>query len=129
VTPAKKRSKRPHRLERASAQQARAAEPETSRRVYPEWRWRTFPVFAAFVLGLLIASIISGAPSNDVAAMVQIAALLGVGYVIAHMFVMNVIIAGRLRRRQQAIDRGETPPDEVEDVAVYPDDEDAGAKR
>ena len=33
----------------------------------PEWRWRTFPVFCAFVVGLLVASFINGRPSNNVA--------------------------------------------------------------
>ena len=84
------------------------------------WQWRTFPVFAAFVVGLLIASIINGEPSNTVAAIVQLLALLGVAYVLVHLFVMNVIIAGRERRRQRRPERGETADGDWEDEAVYP---------
>ena len=86
----------------------------------PRWRWRTFPVLAAFVIGLLVASFINGRPSNGAAAAVQIAAIAGFGYVLAHLFVTNVIVAGRVRRRRRAIERGEQPSDDYEDEVVYP---------
>jgi hypothetical protein len=89
----------------------------------PDWRWRSFPVFFAFVVGLLLASIINGAPGNDLAAVVQILALLGVGYGLAHLFVTNVIVAGRIRRRERMIQRGENPDEEWVDEVVHPDDE------
>ena len=62
----------------------------------------------AFVCGLLIASLVNGRPQNDVAALVQIVAVLGLGYCLAHLFVVNVVIAGRIKRRNAALARGET---------------------
>jgi hypothetical protein len=90
----------------------------------PEWRWRTFPVFFAFVAGVLLASLINP-PNSDFGYAVQIAALAGFGYGIAHLFVVNVIVAGRLKRRRQAIERGETPPEDFEEELVYKDEEPA----
>ena len=90
--------------------------PRTSR-----WQWRTFPVFVAFVSGLLIASVINGQPSNVLAAAVQIGALFGVIYALVHLFVTNVIVAGRAKRRQQALERGDDPDDQWEEEAVYTD--------
>lgn len=83
-------------------------------RVRPDWRWRTFPVFTAFATGLLIAFLVNEGSANPVAAVVQIAALLGVGYSLAHLIVSNVIRAGRSTRGRQ---------DDTEDVVVYPDDD------
>lgn len=98
------------------------SQPEHDAPVYPRWKWRTFPVFMAFVCGLLIASFANGQPQNDLAALVQILAVLGLGYCIAHLFVVNVVIAGRIKRRGAALARGETPPDDLETELVYPDD-------
>lgn len=92
------------------------------RRVTPDWQWRTFPVFCAFVVGLLIASIVNGEPGNALGAIVQLAALVGVAYALIHLFVMNVIVAGRAKRRDAAIARGEAPADEWEDEIVYPEE-------
>jgi len=90
----------------------------------PRWRWRTFPVFFAFVLGLLVAGIVNGEQNNEFAWIVQLLALLGVGYGLVHLFVTNVIVAGRVRRRERPIARGEQPPDdEWVDEVVHPDDE------
>ncbi len=94
----------------------------TPARAHPDWRWRTFPVLCAFVVGLLAASFINGRPNNSVAAIVQIAALLGVSYCLAHLFVMNVVVAGRIKRRQQAAERGEQLDEDFEEELVYPDD-------
>ncbi len=110
---------RPARARSAAAPISRAAASE--RDDYPGWRWRTFPVFAAFVAGLLLAFIVNEGSVNPVAFVLQLLAILGVGYVIAHFFVANVIVAGRVRRRRDAIARGETPDDEMEDVVVYED--------
>lgn len=90
----------------------------------PDWRWRSFPVFAAFVAGMLLAFIVNGTTQNPVAFVVAVLAIMGCVYAAIHLFVMNVIVAGRVRRRQQAIARGETPPEDMEDVVVY-DDADA----
>ena len=82
----------------------------------PNWRWRTFPVFAAFVAGLLIASIVNRETDSAIEGAVQIAALVGTIYVLIHLFVMNVLVAGRIRRREQE------SVDEFEDVVVHPDE-------
>jgi hypothetical protein len=72
-------------------------------------------VFAAFVSGILLAFLVNEGSVNPVAFVLQIAALLGVGYSLAHLFVTNVIVAGRRRRAD--------PDDDTEDVVVYPDEE------
>lgn len=87
----------------------------------PQWKWRTFPVFCALVAGILIASVANGVPDNAAAAVLQIAALGGVGYAIAHLFVTNVIIAGRIRRRDAlASVAPEATDDEWVDEIVHP---------
>ncbi len=91
------------------------------RRLTPDWRWRSFPVFTALVTGVLIDSLISP-PSNTAGQVLRIAALLGFGYVLAHLFVVNVIVAGRVRRREKAIARGEVPADDFVEEAVYPEE-------
>lgn len=88
-------------------------------RARPEWRWRTFPVFFAFVTGMLLAGFLNGAPTNTTAAIAQIAAVAGFGYALAHLFVANVIIAGRERRRRQAMERGEEPVEDFEEELIY----------
>lgn len=80
-------------------------------------------MFFAFVVGLLIASFINGRPNNGVAAAMQVIALAGVGYGVAHLFVTNVIVAGRIKRRREAEARGETLPEDYEEELVYGDDE------
>lgn len=102
---------------RTHAADAKSQRPSAS----PNWRWRTFPVFAAFVAGLLIASLLNRETDTTIEGAVQIAALVGASYVLIHLFVMNVLVAGRIRRREQSIARGEAPDDEFEDVVVHPD--------
>jgi hypothetical protein len=85
-----------------------------SPRTRPDWRWRSFPVFAAFAAGMLIAFVVNEGSVNPVAFVLQIAALLGVGYSLAHLLVTNVLAAGRNRRADR---EGDT-----EDVIVYPDE-------
>ena len=63
---------------------------------------------------MLIAFVVNEGSANPVAFFLQIAALLGVGYSIAHLLVINVLGAGRTRRRD--------PDDETEDVIVHPDE-------
>jgi hypothetical protein len=86
----------------------------------PDWRWRTFPVLAAFFAGLLIASLLNTETDHAVEAIVQIVAICGAAYVLIHLVVMNVIVAGRIKRRDAAIARGEEPEEQFEDVVVYP---------
>ncbi len=88
----------------------------------PAWKWRTFPVFAALVTGMLVAFVVNEGSVNPVAYVLQIVALLGVGYCIAHFVVRNVIIGGQMRRRD-AMARGETPAEDLEDVVVYPEEQ------
>ena len=118
-----------HRLAAASPGEQSRQQHESSqasvaprRRVTPDWRWRSFPVFAALVAGVLIDSLISP-PSNTGGQVLRVLALLGFGYVLAHLFVTNVIVAGRVRRREKAIARGETPEDDFVEEAVYPKEE------
>lgn len=94
---------------------SRAVPPlQAGRRARPDWRWRSFPVFAALSGGMLIAFVVNEGSANPAAFFLQIAALLGVGYSIAHLLVINVLGAGRTRRR--------IPEDETEDVIVHPDE-------
>ena len=83
-------------------------------RTRPVWRWRTFPVFAALCTGMLIAFFVNKGSANPVAAVVMIAALLGVGYSLAHLVVTNIVTVGRTKRSPSG---GET-----EDVIVHPDE-------
>ena len=94
-----------------SGEAAPAAPP---RRTRPDWRWRSFPVFAAFAAGMLLAFIVNEGSVTPVAFVLQIAALLGVGYSLAHLFVTNIIATRRTRR--------DHPDDDTEDVVVYPDE-------
>jgi hypothetical protein len=100
---------------------AATAEPVLDEPVTARWQWRSFPVFVAFVSGVLIASVINGQPANPLAAVVQLLALFGVIYSLVHLFVTNVIVAGRAKRRREAIARGDTPEDDWEDEAMYPE--------
>lgn len=99
----------------------RVIEREISR-TPPRWQWRTFPVFFALVSGLLLASFVNGTPDNTIAAIVQLAAIGGFGYGLAHLFVTNVIVAGRAKRRAEAIGRGDVPAEDWEDETIYPDE-------
>ncbi len=94
----------------------------------PEWRWRTFPVFFAFVSGMLLAFLVNEGTVNAPAAVLLIAALLGFGYGLAHLFVTNVVMAGRTRRGEGALARGEVPDDEFGDELVYRDEETADTR-
>ena len=91
-------------------------------RVTPEWRWRTFPVFFAFVCGMLLAFFSNEGTVNPVAFVLLLAALLGFGFGIAHLIVTNFYVARRVRARREAIARGETPPEDFQDELVFPKD-------
>ncbi len=121
---ARKRKRAKAAAESRPAQAARTQEPATAptRGALPQWKWRTFPVFFAFVAGVLIASLVNP-PSGNAGYALQLAALAGFGYGLAHLFVTNVVIAGRLKRRREAAARGEEPPESFEEELVYPDEE------
>jgi hypothetical protein len=80
----------------------------------PDWRWRTFPVIAAFVFGALLASLIDR-PDSDFALVVRVLLIVAAGYCVAHLFVGYVLVP---RRRRPAA--GSRARDEVE--LVYDDD-------
>jgi hypothetical protein len=88
-------------------------------RTAPRWQWRTFPVLAAFIVGLTAGAFADGRPDSDFGLVVRVFAILGFAYVLIHMFVMNVIVAGRVKRREagEMDDR-----EEYEDVVVQPDE-------
>jgi hypothetical protein len=79
-------------------------------------------VLAAFVGGLLIGSFIDGRPDNNLGVAVRVIAIAGAAYVLIHLFVMNVIVAGRIKRRDSASADGDASDDHYEDVVVYPDE-------
>jgi len=87
----------------------------------PDWRWRSFPVLAAFIAGLLVDSILNP-PASDAAVVVRVVAVLGAGYCLAHLFIVNTIVARRIQARQKALATGETDEDEWVDEVVHPDE-------
>lgn len=87
------------------------------------WQWRTFPVFVALAVGLLFGSFLDGRPDTDLGVAVRVLAVLMVSYAIVHLFVVNVIVAGRIRRRRETVARGEIPAEDLEDELVYGEDE------
>lgn len=93
----------------------RGGDPSSVQGARRDWRWRTFPVFAAFSFGLLVAFLVNEGSANPVAFVVQIGALLGVGYSLAHLVVSNIVASGNARRGRAE--------DDTEDVVVYPDEE------
>jgi hypothetical protein len=101
---------------------SRTSDALPQRRYTPQWNWRTFPVFTAFVAGMLLVYLVNGGSYNPGGFILQIVALVGVAYAIVHLIVVNVIVAGRARRRDEAIARGETPAEDYEDVVEYDDD-------
>ncbi len=107
-------------------QQRLAAEPAHDQAVghapnLPQWKWRTFPVFAAFVAGMLLDSVLNP-PASGPGTAIRIIALLGVGYVLAHLVVVNVVVARRIKAREKALAAGEDPDVEWVDEVVHPDD-------
>lgn len=87
------------------------------------WQWRTFPVFVALAAGLFFGSFLDGRPDTDLGVAVRVLAVLMVSYAIIHLFVVNVIVAGRIRRRRETVARGEIPEEDLEDELVYGEDE------
>ena len=69
-----------------------ATETETSPAL-PDWRWRTFPVFFAFVAGALVMALVAG---SIIGFAVSWLAVLGMAYGLAHI-VTRQFIARRRR--------------------------------
>jgi peptidoglycan/LPS O-acetylase OafA/YrhL len=117
------RKKKPHRGRVGARGGAAAAKPAARidrESVLPEWQWRTFPVFFAFVTGMLLAFFVNEGTVNPLAFLLLLAALLGFGYCLAHILVTNFVVAGRVRRRRAARARGEALPEDFEEELVYP---------
>jgi peptidoglycan/LPS O-acetylase OafA/YrhL len=117
---AKAKKKPPRVRVGAGAGAARPAARIDRESVLPQWQWRTFPVFFAFVTGMLVAFFVNEGTVNPLAFLLLLAALLGFGYCLAHILVTNFIVAGRVRRRRAARARGEERPEEFEEELVYP---------
>lgn len=50
-------------------------------RLLPEWNWRTFPVFFAFVAGIVIMGLVA----NTLLGLIFFGALFGLAYGVAHI--------------------------------------------
>jgi len=83
----------------------------------PTWRWRTFPVLAAFVFGVLVASFIDR-PDSDFAVGVRIVAVIAASACAAHIFVVYVMAPRRTRNGNGA---GASDEAAFEDELVYDD--------
>ena len=79
----------------------------------PDWRWLTFPVFAAFVFGALVASFLDR-PNTDFAVGVRIALVLLAAYCFIHIITMYLILPRRRPRSERKA--------KYEDELVYDDD-------
>ena len=90
---------------------------ESDRRTAMSWRWRTFPVVAAFVFGALAASMI-GRPQSDFSLGVRIVLVVAAALCLAHIFVAYVI-APRRRGHPSADDESES---DYEDELVFEDE-------
>lgn len=62
-------------------QQAPKPPPQTQSRKIPEWNWRTFPVFFAFVAGIVIMGFAAPTPLG----LIFFGALFGLAYGVAHI--------------------------------------------
>jgi hypothetical protein len=71
-------------------------------------------VFAAFMLGLLVAVVINGEPNNAAAAVLVWVAVFGCSYALAHFLVVRLLLPRRARRTRE--------DDGHEELAVYPDE-------
>ncbi len=113
VSPAKKGT-RP-----APSPAVTAVDGDARRRSYgPRWKWRTFPVVAAFVFGALVASFLDQ-PNTDFAVGVRILLLVAAAGCMAHMFVGYVIIPRRMAASGMAPRIDEEP---YADSAKYADE-------
>lgn len=87
----------------------------------PNWRWRSFPVLAAFIAGVLLDAIINP-PQSDAAVVLRVIAVLGAGYCLAHVVVVNTIVARRIKAREKAMAATGSEDEEWVDEVVHPDE-------
>ncbi len=87
----------------------------------PNWRWRTFPVMAACVLGALVASFLDR-PDTAFAVGVRMALVLAAAFCVAHIFIMYVVVPGR-RRARSAVEGGIEDEAEFEEELVFESNE------
>lgn len=57
------------------------AQPKPSPRSFPEWNWRTFPVFFAFVAGVVVMGLVATTPLG----IIFFGGLFGLAYGTAHI--------------------------------------------
>ncbi len=65
----------------AYQQQAPKTPPKVQARLLPEWNWRTFPVFFAFVAGIVIMGLVA----NTLLGLIFFGGLFGLAYGVAHI--------------------------------------------
>ena len=76
-------------------------------------------MFAALIVGLTFGAFAGGTADNGFNQVVRVLAILGFAYVLIHLFVMNVVVAGRIKRRERG---GMDDREEYEEVVVQPDE-------
>ena len=81
------------------------------------WKWRTFPVLAAFLFGALAASLIDR-PDNDLVLGVRVMLVLAAAYCVAHIAVVYLL----LPRRRRASGAPAGDDGEFEEELVYEDE-------
>ena len=62
-------------------QQAPKTPPKVQPRLLPEWNWRTFPVFFAFVAGIVIMGLVA----NTLLGLIFFGGLFGLAFGVAHI--------------------------------------------
>jgi len=104
-------------MSRSGADRRRSRTPQPApSRPGPDWRWRSFPVFVAFMAGLLVAALVNGQPETTPEAILVWVAIIGCSLGAAHYLTMRWYVPRR-RRAARARDA-----DAYEDVVVYPDE-------
>jgi hypothetical protein len=66
---------------------------QTPPRAVPDWRWRTFPVFFAFVIGVFVMGLLAGVPV--LAQVLFFASLAGLGFGMAHILTRQILARRR----------------------------------
>ncbi len=82
----RKRRRRTRRREESTTYQPRetpAAQPKPSLRPLPEWNWRTFPVFFAFIVGVVLMGLAIASPALSL--VFFFGGLFGLAYGVAHI--------------------------------------------
>ncbi len=82
----RRRRRRARKREEGTTYQPREtlrAQPKPAARSFPEWNWRTFPVFFAFILGVVIMGIAIASPALGL--VFFFGGLFGLAYGVAHI--------------------------------------------